>query len=76
MLTSLNIGFNKLTELPLEISQLNFLVHLEVRDNPALHDLPALDNLKNLQTLSIRNLQIQQVPVAVFKLAGYCSLRG
>lgn len=69
-LTNLNIGFNKFTELPYEMSELSYLITLEIRDNPALTELPPLDNMRSLQTLSIRNVQLSAVPMAVFKISG------
>jgi len=68
------LGFNKLTELPVEIGYLNFLTTLELRDNPSLHVLPPLANLRNLQTLNIRNLQVNSLPSDLAKLVGLTEL--
>jgi len=58
----LRLGFNKLSEIPDTLSQLVSLVELELRDNPGLAQIPNLSGLCNLQRLSLRNLQLTEVP--------------
>ncbi|XP_063069655.1 uncharacterized protein LOC134460938 [Engraulis encrasicolus] len=64
----LNLSFNTLTELPLEVCSLHGLQHLKMRSNP-LSRLPSeIQTLRSLRTLTLSFCKLEELPTELYSL--------